>query len=49
MDGKNYVGKHTLIAVGGYPLIPDNIPGAQLGTDSDGFFEFNSLPKYFLY
>jgi glutathione reductase (NADPH) len=45
VDGKKYKGKHTLIAVGGYPQIPKDVPGAELGTDSDGFFEFESLPK----
>lgn len=45
VNGKFYKGKHTLIAVGGYPLIPRDIPGAELGTDSDGFFELNHLPK----
>jgi len=34
-----------LIAVGGHPHIPKEVPGAELGTDSDGFFEFKSLPK----
>ncbi|WKX88917.1 hypothetical protein Q1695_008505 [Nippostrongylus brasiliensis] len=44
VNGEKYRGKHTLIAVGGYPTIP-NIPGAELGTDSDGFFELEKLPK----
>lgn len=37
-------GKHTLIATGGKPLIP-NIPGAEHGITSDGFFELEQLPK----
>jgi glutathione reductase (NADPH) len=36
--------KHVLIATGGAPLIP-NIPGAQLGLSSDGFFALNALPR----
>ncbi|CAD5229157.1 unnamed protein product [Bursaphelenchus okinawaensis] len=44
VDGVKYKGKHTLIAVGGHPRIPQ-LPGAELGTDSDGFFEFEDLPK----
>lgn len=49
VNGKNYKGKNTLIAVGGHPYIPtDEILGAEFGTDSDGFFEFNELPKYAL-
>lgn len=44
VNGQKYRGKHTLIAVGGHPTIP-NIPGAQYGIDSDGFFELEKLPK----
>ncbi|VDK39272.1 unnamed protein product [Anisakis simplex] len=40
-----YKGKHTLIATGGYPNFPADIPGAELGITSDGFFELNDLPK----
>jgi len=36
---------HTLIAVGGTPKMPDDVPGAEYGTDSDGFFTFEDLPK----
>lgn len=35
---------HILIATGGRPHRP-NIEGAQLGIDSDGFFELTELPK----
>lgn len=38
-------GMHTLIAVGGTPIIPKDITGAEYGTDSDGFFRFDDLPK----
>ena len=34
---------HILIAVGGRPMIPD-LPGAELGTTSDGFFELEKRP-----
>uniref|UniRef100_A0A0N4Z0M4 Glutathione reductase n=1 Tax=Parastrongyloides trichosuri TaxID=131310 RepID=A0A0N4Z0M4_PARTI len=44
VDGQKYRGKHTLIATGGKPKIPQ-IPGANLGTDSDGFFDIEKLPK----
>ncbi|KAI9318564.1 hypothetical protein BX666DRAFT_1929354 [Dichotomocladium elegans] len=36
--------KNILIATGGHPIIPD-IPGAELGIDSDGFFDLESQPK----
>jgi glutathione reductase (NADPH) len=38
-------GKHTLVAVGSTPIIPKDITGAEYGTDSDGFFRFEDLPK----
>src|SRR6478609_122219 len=36
--------EHVLIATGGAPTIPD-IPGAELGSSSDGFFALDSLPR----
>lgn len=36
--------KNTLIAVGGHPK-KMNIPGAELGISSDGFFELEKQPK----
>jgi hypothetical protein len=44
VDGKIYSGDHVLIAVGGYPSWPTDIPGAEHGIDSDGFFRLESLP-----
>jgi glutathione reductase (NADPH) len=41
---ENYTGKHILIATGGKPTIP-NVPGAEYGIDSDGFFELEQIPK----
>ena len=41
---KTYSAAHILIAVGGYPSWPD-IPGAQYGIDSDGFFQLTQQPK----
>lgn len=35
--------RHILIATGGQPIVPD-VPGAELGITSDGFFELNALP-----
>ncbi len=37
--------KKILLAVGGHPTIPQGIPGADYGTNSDGFFEIEELPK----
>ncbi|MBB1268845.1 glutathione-disulfide reductase [Shewanella sp. SR44-3] len=44
VDGKHYSAKHILIATGGAPSFPD-IPGAEHGIDSDGFFGLNEQPK----
>ncbi len=35
---------HIVIATGGYPEVPD-LPGAELGMTSDGFFELDSRPQ----
>ncbi|KAK7735219.1 Glutathione reductase [Cytospora paraplurivora] len=37
--------KKILIAVGGDPTIAPDVPGAELGTNSDGFFDIDTLPK----
>ncbi|KAI8056592.1 glutathione-disulfide reductase [Syncephalis plumigaleata] len=47
-DGNNAVhleANKILIATGGYPIIPSDIPGAELGITSDGFFELETQPK----
>ncbi len=52
LDGANRVrvgerllsAPRILIAVGGEPVVPD-LPGAELGITSDGFFELEELPK----
>ncbi|CCH40708.1 Glutathione reductase [Wickerhamomyces ciferrii] len=40
----NYTADHILIATGGTPVQP-NVPGAELGINSDGFFELEKQPK----
>ncbi|KAL8831178.1 MAG: hypothetical protein Q9170_005406 [Blastenia crenularia] len=37
--------KKILLATGGHPNIPKNIPGSELGITSDGFFDLETLPK----
>lgn len=46
-DGsKNHIrAKKILIATGGHPVVPTNIPGAEYGITSDGFFELEKQPK----
>jgi glutathione reductase (NADPH) len=38
-------GKHILIATGGRPQWPKNIPGSKHGISSDGFFELDKQPQ----
>lgn len=44
VNGERYTAEHIVIATGGFPVIPD-IPGAEHGIDSDGFFELKEQPK----
>lgn len=37
--------KKILVAVGGDPTIAPDVPGAELGTNSDGFFDIDTLPS----
>ena len=43
VDGTEYNADHIVIATGGRPIIPA-LPGAELGIDSDGFFDLKTLP-----
>ena len=38
VGGEHYTADHIVIATGGRPIIPSDIPGADLGIDSDQFF-----------
>ncbi|HEX7235590.1 MAG TPA: glutathione-disulfide reductase [Gammaproteobacteria bacterium] len=42
-SGEVYGAPHIVIATGGRPRLPD-VPGAELGLTSDGFFELKELP-----
>ena len=44
VNGEHYTADHILVATGGTPTIP-NIPGAEYGIDSDGFFALTEQPK----
>lgn len=37
--------KNILLATGGYPIIPKDIPGSEHGINSDGFFDLKTQPK----
>ena len=42
--GEVLEGRHIIIATGGHPGVPD-VPGAELGITSDGFFELEACPR----
>ena len=44
VEGRKVSADHVLIATGGYPKVPD-LPGAEHGITSDGFFELEELPR----
>ncbi|MBC1230974.1 glutathione-disulfide reductase [Listeria booriae] len=44
VNGTRYSADHILIATGGKPAWPD-VPGAEYGIDSNGFFALTELPK----
>jgi len=44
VDGQQYTADHIVIAPGGQPVVPD-IPGAEHGITSDGFFALTEQPK----
>ncbi len=42
--GEAYRAEHVVIATGGYPRVPE-LPGAERGITSDGFFELEEQPE----
>jgi glutathione reductase (NADPH) len=44
VNGERLSAQHIVIATGGRPQIP-NLPGAELGISSDGFFELEARPR----
>jgi len=44
VDGKHFSAPHIIIATGGEPVVPD-VPGAELGITSDGFFALQERPQ----
>lgn len=45
VNGEQYTADHIVIAPGGFPVVPD-LPGAELGMTSDGFFALKKQPKH---
>jgi glutathione reductase (NADPH) len=43
VDGDRYTADHIVIATGGRPRVPD-VPGAEFGITSDGFFALTACP-----
>jgi len=44
VDGREYRAERIVVATGGRPIVPE-IPGAELGITSDGFFELEDRPQ----
>jgi glutathione reductase (NADPH) len=44
VDGETYGADHLVVATGGRPIVPD-VPGAELGITSDGFFALTEQPR----
>ena len=44
VGGVRYTAEHIVIATGGAPIVPD-VPGAELGITSDGFFALQQQPR----
>ena len=44
VNGRRVTADHICIAVGGRPQVPE-VPGAELGITSDGFFELEQQPR----
>ncbi|MCW8855454.1 MAG: glutathione-disulfide reductase [Gammaproteobacteria bacterium] len=44
VDGKRYTAKHIMVSPGTKPMVPE-IPGAEHGITSDGFFELDEQPR----
>ncbi len=44
VNGERISARHVVIATGGVPVVPD-LPGAQLGITSDGFFALAERPR----
>jgi len=45
VGGNHYQAEHIIIATGGEPKMPDNMPGIQYAIDSDGFFLLTTRPN----
>ncbi len=43
--GRRYTAEHIVLSPGGRPQVPGEIPGAELGITSDGFFELTRQPR----
>lgn len=45
VNGETYTADHIVISTGGRPIVPTDIPGAEHGINSDGFFELEEQPE----
>ncbi|WMP16123.1 glutathione-disulfide reductase [Thiothrix lacustris] len=45
VNGETYTADHIVISTGGRPVVPTDIPGAEHGISSDGFFALDEQPE----
>lgn len=45
VDGQSFSAEHVLIATGARPMLPTDVPGAELGITSNEVFHLEKLPK----
>ncbi len=45
VNGTRYTADHVVVATGSRPMVPQ-VPGAELGITSDGFFELEARPEH---
>jgi len=47
-DGSRRSARHILVATGGHPFVPENIPGHELAITSNEIFDIKALPERLL-
>ena len=48
VNGVRYRARHILIATGGWPVVPPEVPGAELGITSNEIFDVPTFPRHLL-
>ena len=48
VDGRSFTAEHILIAVGGWPTLPEGVPGIEHAISSNEFFHLEEMPQRIL-